>query len=211
MEAVPASGFSPSTRLRNFTPCGITKGGASSLVARTIACSSLLFNSKLVSILLFSLSSTSAGQLQQIASRLPSPEQFGTPSQTETALTQRGNSTSSKVQNFGKVREITEVLGSHHPRRSSNEWAIWHVLRPSGSAGVVDALFVEELRQPASPKLRWFFPSHSSDCAPPGRDWLDPFRAAGVRSALRLLVIGAPDSANAVLHEGRVREPYSVS
>src|SRR5712664_171807 len=52
--------FGPSPRPRNLTPRGTIEGGASSLVASTIAWSSLLFNSKLVGNFLFSLSSTSA-------------------------------------------------------------------------------------------------------------------------------------------------------
>jgi CubicO group peptidase (beta-lactamase class C family) len=59
-EPVYSQAKSYTTRPRNFTPCGIIKGGASSLVASTIAWSSLLFNSKLVNIFLFSLSSMSA-------------------------------------------------------------------------------------------------------------------------------------------------------
>src|SRR6266853_1681005 len=54
------SGFVPSMRFRNFTPCGTMEGGTSSLVASTIAWSSPLFISNPVNNFRLSLSMTSA-------------------------------------------------------------------------------------------------------------------------------------------------------
>src|SRR6266853_3476797 len=59
-DARALSGFVPSTRFRNFTPCGTMEGGASSLVASTMAWSSPLFISNPVNNFRLSLSRTSA-------------------------------------------------------------------------------------------------------------------------------------------------------